>query len=114
MNYKELIYKNALECIREIYEESKYNPKVDLYRSLDIIVATNDAQIASKEWLVNTLIQYLDSKYLTFPLRDVLIMGSWYGITGAVLRQYISDNVKIWNIDSDHLRTRRAAIPPFP
>ena len=76
--YKEEVYKNALEIIRQIYEESKYNPDMDLYRSLDIITATNDAQLASKEWLVNNLIKYLDTKHLTFPLRDVLIMGSWY------------------------------------
>ena len=101
MNYKELIYKNALEIIRQIYEESKYNPDVDLYRSLDIITATNDAQIASKEWLVNTLINYLNPKYLTFELRDVLIMGSWYGLTGMILRQQIDNQIKIWNVDSD-------------
>lgn len=103
MTYKEEVYKNALEIIRQIYEESKYNPDIDLYRSLDIITATNDAQLASKEWLVNTLTDYLNPKYLTFPLRDVLVMGSWYGLTGAALRQHISDNVKIWNVDSDPL-----------
>ena len=103
MMYKEEVYKNALEIIRQIYEESKYNPDMDLYRSLDVITATNDAQLASKEWLVNNLIKYLGTKHLTFPLRDVLIMGSWYGLTGAVLRQYISDDIKIWNVDSDPL-----------
>ncbi len=103
MMYKEEVYKNSLEIIRQIYEESKYNPDMDLYRSLDVITATNDAQLASKEWLVNNLIKYLDTKHLTFPLRDVLIMGSWYGLTGAVLRQYISDDIKIWNVDSDPL-----------
>ena len=103
MMYKEEVYKNALEIIRQIYEESKYNPDMDLYRSLDVITATNDAQLASKEWLVDNLMQYLDTKHLTFPLRDVLIMGSWYGLTGAVLRQYISDDIKIWNVDSDPL-----------
>ena len=103
MTYKEEVYKNSLEIIRQIYEESKYNPDSDLYRSLDIITATNDAQLASKEWLVNTLTDYLNPKYLTFPLRDVLVMGSWYGLTGVVLRQHISDDVKIWNVDSDPL-----------
>lgn len=103
MMYKEEVYKNALEIIRQIYEESKYNPDMDLYRSLDVITATNDAQLTSKEWLVDNLMQYLDNKHLTFPLRDVLIMGSWYGLTGAVLRQYISDDIKIWNVDSDPL-----------
>jgi len=103
MTYKEEVYKNSLEIIRQIYEESKYNPDMDLYRSLDIITATNDAQLASKEWLVNNLIKYLDTKHLTFPLRDVLVMGSWYGLAGAALRQHISDDVKIWNVDSDPL-----------
>lgn len=101
MNYKELIYKNALREIERIYHESKYNPKEDLYRSLDILTATNDAQLASKEWLVNTLVNYLNPKYLTFELRDVLIMGGWYGLTGMILRQQIDREAKIWNVDSD-------------
>jgi hypothetical protein len=101
MNYKELIYKNALCEIERIYHDSKYNPNTDLYRSLDLITATNDAQIASKEWLVNTLVDYLNPKYLTFELRDVLIMGGWYGLTGMILRQQIDREVKIWNVDSD-------------
>ena len=101
MNYKELIYKNALREIERIYHDSKYNPDTDLYRSLDLITATNDAQLASKEWLVDTLANYLNPKYLTFELRDVLIMGGWYGLTGMILRQQIDNEVKIWNVDSD-------------
>ena len=101
MMYKEEVYKNALEIIRQIYEESKYNPNEDLYRSLDIITAANDAQLTSKEWLVDNLMKYLDTKHLAFPLRDVLIMGSWYGLTGVIMRQQVSDDVKIWNVDSD-------------
>jgi hypothetical protein len=101
MMYKEEVYKNALEIIRNIYEDSKYNPNTDLYRSLDLITATNDAQMSSKEWLVNTLVDYLNPKYLTFELRDVLIMGGWYGLTGIILRQQIDREVKIWNVDSD-------------
>ena len=30
MNYKELLYKNALKEIEEIYTQSKYDPDVDL------------------------------------------------------------------------------------
>lgn len=101
MSYKELIYKNALQGIEKLYQESKYDSNVDLYRSLDLITSVNEAQFKSKEWLVNTLINYFDEKYLTFPLRDVLIMGSWYGLTGMILRQHVSRDVKIWNIDSD-------------
>ena len=100
---KENLYKNALSVIEEIYNESKYRKDVDLYRSYDVINATNDAQIASKEWLVNNLIPFLNEKYLTFALRDVIILGAWYGVTGMLLREHIDHDVKIWNIDSDPL-----------
>ena len=101
MMLKENLYHNALKVIERIYNQSKYDKSVDLYRSLDVITATNDAQLTSKEWLVDNLIQYLNDKHLKFPLRDVLIMGSWYGLTSVILRQHISDNVKIWNVDFD-------------
>ena len=104
MMLKENLYKNALSIIEEIYNESKYNKDVDLYRSYDIINATNDAQIASKEWLVDNLAPFLNKKYLEFPLRDVLIQGAWYGVTGMLLREHIGNNhTKIWNVDSDPL-----------
>lgn len=103
MTLKENLYNNALKIIEEIYNQSKYDKSVDLYRSYDIINATNDAQIASKEWLVNNLVPFLNEKYLTFELRDILVQGAWYGITGMFLREHINHDVKIWNIDSDPL-----------
>ena len=75
MNYRELIYKNALELIKNIYLESKYNPDVDLYRSFDILNSINENQFNSKEWLVDTLIKYVDKE----NIKRVLIGGSWYG-----------------------------------
>ena len=101
MNYKELIYKAALDSIEEIYNESKYNKDVDLYRSYDIINAVNSAQVQSKEWLVNKLKPFLNEEHLPDGLRDVIVMGAWYGITGLLLREYIDHDVNIWNIDSD-------------
>ena len=102
MTYKETIYKNALDEINNIYEESKYNSKVDLFRSQDLITSTNSAQMSSKEWLVETLIPFIsDFKYLNVDLTDILVMGSWYGLTGMILRQHINNDIKIWNIDSD-------------
>ena len=102
MTYKEILYKNALDEINNIYEESKYNFKVDLFRSQDLITSTNSAQMSSKEWLVETLIPFIsDFKYLNVDLTDILVMGSWYGLTGMILRQHINNDIKIWNVDSD-------------
>ena len=101
MNYREQLYKNALNTIEHIYNESKYNPDVDLYRSYDIINAVNDAQINSKQWLVDNLKPFLKDEYLPDGLRDIIIMGAWYGVTGMLLREHINSDVKIWNIDSD-------------
>jgi len=101
MKLKEDLYKNALSAIEDIYNESKYNKDVDLYRSYDIINAVNDPQIQSKQWLVDNLVPFLVKKYLYFDLKDVLILGAWYGITGLLLREHIDSEVKIWNIDSD-------------
>lgn len=101
MSYKEIIYKNALKEIEKIYIESKYDPNIDLYRSFDIMNSVNDAQMASKEWLVNELSKYLTDEYLPYGLRDIMVMGSWYGLTGILLREHLDQEVKIWNVDSD-------------
>ena len=101
MTCRELIYRNALREIEKIYEDSKYNPKEDLYRSYDIMNAINGPQMDSKQWLVDTLVPFLIPKYLYFELRDVLVLGAWYGVTGLLLREHIDPSVKIWNIDSD-------------
>ena len=95
MTYKETIYKNALDEINNIYEESKYNSKVDLFRSQDLITSTNSAQMSSKEWLVETLIPFIsDFKFLNVDLTDILVMGSWYGLTGMILRQHINNDME--------------------
>lgn len=94
MSYKEQLYKNALKCIDDIYTRSKYDNRIDLYRSFDIINSVNDNQIESKEWLVEKLLPYIDPKG-----RYVCILGGWYGITGLILQQH--SPVKIDTIDSD-------------
>jgi|SaaInl85LU_5_DNA_1037374.scaffolds.fasta_scaffold47374_2 hypothetical protein len=97
MNYKEHLYKNALKIIEFIYTDSKYNPNVDLYRSFDIINSVNDAQLNSKEWLVEKLLPFLSD----YKLRDIIIMGSWYGITGMLLKNHLDENIQIHNVDTD-------------
>lgn len=97
MNYKEHLYKNALRTIEHIYTDSKYNPDTDLYRSFDILNSVNDAQLHSKEWLVENLLPFLED----YELSDVIIMGSWYGITGMILKNHLDKSVKVHNVDSD-------------
>jgi hypothetical protein len=103
MTYKEQLYKNALDVIEQIYKNSQYDPNEDLYRSYDIINATNSAQLESKEWLAENLSSILKNKeYLRDgEVRDVLIMGAWYGITGGFLKQYLNKEYNIWNVDFD-------------
>lgn len=101
MNCRELIYKNALREIERIYKDSQYDPNIDLYRSYDIMNAINDPQLESKQWLVDNLLPFLDKKYTYFDVRDILVLGAWYGVTSILLREHINDDVKVWNIDSD-------------
>ena len=101
MNYRELIYKNALREIERIYKDSQYDPNIDLYRSYDIMNAINDAQMNSKQWLVDNLLPFLDKEYTYFDIRDILVLGAWYGVTSLLLREHLNPSVKIWNIDSD-------------
>ena len=99
MSYREEIYKNALKQVEKIYIDSKYNPKTDLYRSLDIMHSVSDGQFASKEWLVKNLEPFINH----YELRDVAVLGSWYGLVGMILRHHISKEVNIKNIDSEAL-----------
>lgn len=96
MNYRELAYRNALELVRAIYEKSKYDPDVDLYRSIDIINSVSTWQFESKEWLVRELLPHLPEN-----TEKIAILGSWYGLVSIILREYISDDIVIRNIDSD-------------
>ena len=98
MSYLEIIYENALKTIGDIYIESKYNKDVDLYRSFDVINSLNETQLKGKQWLVDTL-----APFLSEDLKDIIILGSWYGLNGMLLRQKIDNNIKIWNVDSDPL-----------
>ena len=100
MNYKTELYKNGLKAIEKIYTKSMYNPDVDLYRSFDIINSLNESQIASKEHLTEAIIPILrDIK----NLKRIAILGSWYGLLGIMLRQHLTNDVHISNIDSDSL-----------
>lgn len=105
MSYHEEIYKNALAQIEKIYIESKYDPRTDLYRSFDIINSVNDSQFASKEWLVKNLEPFINHT----ELRNVAVLGSWYGLVGMILRHHISEEVNIRNIDSD-IMTRQIGL----
>jgi len=98
MNYKIELYKNALKAIEKIYTQSKYDPNIDLFRSFDIINSVNDNQIASKEHLTKAIIPILND---IKNLKDIAILGSWYGLLGAMLRQHLDDKIYISNIDSD-------------
>ena len=101
MNYREQIYKAALSNIEKIYFHSQYSEHVDLYRIYDVINSTNEAQIKSKEWLTQELALVLKTDYASSYLKNILVMGSWYGVLGILLREHISDDVKIYNVDSD-------------
>ncbi len=98
MSYLEIIYENALKTIGDIYIESKYNKDVDLYRSFDVINSLNETQLKGKQWLVDTLVPFLSE-----DLKNIIILGSWYGLNGMLLRQKIDNDIKIWNVDSDPL-----------
>ena len=106
MNYREQIYKASLKVIEQIYTDSKYDKDIDLYRSFDIINATNDAQMESKEWLVKELVPFLTPEYIEYGLNQILVLGSWYGITGMILRNHIDHDVVIRNVDSDPMCER--------
>lgn len=111
---KELLYKNSLDLIEHIYNESMYNSDVllsDLYRIYDIINSINNSQMSSKQWLVDTLVPILTAKsnytyngneYIRDDkLKDILILGSWYGLTSILLKELLDPSIKIWNVDSD-------------
>jgi len=113
MNYREIAYKNALKTIGRIYEQSKYDPDVDLYRSFDIINSLNDNQFASKEWLVEELHKHI--RYKKNNISDVCILGSWYGLTSLLLKERLNrfgSNPHIHNVDVDPA-TRQYALNLF-
>ena len=104
MNYRARIYNNALREIEQIYTTSQYDKNVDLYRSYDIMNAINDTQWTSKQWLVDTLVPFLtDDQFKWCALQDIIILGSWYGLNGMLLRQKIDNDINIWDIDTDPL-----------
>lgn len=114
MTSKELLYKNSLDTIEHIYKESMYNSDVllsDLYRIYDVINSINSSQMSSKQWLVDILVPiltaksdytYNGNKYIRdAELKDILILGSWYGLTSFLLKEQLDPSIKIWNVDSD-------------
>jgi len=105
--YRELLYKNALKAIEQIYIQSKYDPDVDLYRSFDIINSVNENQFASKEWLTEQLLPYIIDNRSN--INNICILGSWYGLINFLLREKLERlNIKphIHCVDSDP-ETRR-------
>lgn len=98
MSYKLSLYKNALKAVEHVYTRSMYDTDVDLYRSLDIIQSLSDNQFNNKQWLVDKLVPYIDQ----LPeCNNIAILGSWYGLLSAMLRQHIQQQTKITNIDAD-------------
>lgn len=86
--YRELLYRNALKAIEDIYIQSKYNPDVDLYRSFDIINSVNENQFKSKEWLTDQLFPYIREH--KDSIRNICILGSWYGLINFLLREKLA------------------------
>ena len=96
MSYKETLYKNALSAIEKIYTDSKYKSDVDLYRSFDIINSINEGQVASKEWLVERLIPFIDPNG-----KDICVLGGWYGLIALMISEHVSKDVRIDTVDCD-------------
>lgn len=105
MNYRELLYKNALNAINDLYEKSKWNPDVDLFRIHDIINSVNENQFSSKEWLVSKLLPFIDKK-----VNNIAVLGSWYGLISLLLREQLETNPHIHNVDSDPETARFAKL----
>lgn len=91
MSYKEQLYENSLKVVSKIYEESKYDPLTDLYRSIDIINGILD--LSNTEWLVNQLIPYIK------PISIICVLNGSYGITASVLKQSFNNIVD--SVDPD-------------
>ena len=98
MNYKANLYKNAMKVLEDIYSRSMYDSNIDLYRSLDVIQSLSDNQFNNKQWLVDKLVPYIDQLE---ECDNIAILGSWYGLLSAMLRQHISSDTKITNVDAD-------------
>lgn len=97
MNYKENIYKIALDCVLDIYNRSKSDPdSVDFFRIHDIINSVNDNQFVNKQWLVDNLKPHLQ------PNMRILVAGSWYGLIARLLNQIDVDGLLIDLVDMDH------------
>lgn len=98
MTYKVSLYKNAMRVVEQIYNQSMYDPKVDLYRSLDIIQSLSDNQFNNKQWLVDNLVPHINELEVC---DNIAILGSWYGLLSAMLRQHLYRPTLITNIDAD-------------
>lgn len=96
MSYREILYKNAIDEIANIYERSKYDPDEDLFRSFDIINSVNENQFKSKEWLIKELLPHIHDKVF-----NIAVLGSWYGLISFLLREKLEIDPHIHNVDSD-------------
>ena len=96
MSYREILYKNALHEIADIYNRSKYDPDEDLFRSFDIINSLNENQFKSKEWLIKELLPHIHDKVV-----NIAVLGSWYGLISFLLREKLEIDPHIHNVDSD-------------
>lgn len=97
MNLKEDIYKIALDCVLDVYNRSKADPKsVDFFRIHDIINSVNSNQMANKQWLVDNLEPFLK------PNMKILIAGSWYGLLARMINEINIDGLTLDLVDIDH------------
>lgn len=89
------LYKKLFEISRRYIEDSKTNPKLDLHRVTDMYDSVGANQIASKQWLVDEAIQYLNQDDI------IMVAGAWYGVLSHLLKESgFADNT-IYNVDID-------------
>tara|TARA_B100000123_G_C25739542_1_gene433134 strand:+ start:564 stop:1205 length:642 start_codon:yes stop_codon:yes gene_type:complete len=94
---KPLIYQKIFETINFIYEKSKYNKDIDLFRFKDVLDSYTIGQYESKLWAAKEL-----KKYITDEYDACLIIGGWYGLLSHLLVEQ-NINQQIINIDLDKI-----------
>lgn len=88
----------AMDHIVDIYDMSKYDSEVDLYRIRDVANSFVTDQISSKEWLVDEVMKFReDFKLYGYSF---LIAGGWYGLLGHLFKERNEDFV-IVSVDMD-------------
>lgn len=89
---------NAMNRIVDIYDMSKYDSEIDLYRIRDIANSFVSDQISSKEWLVNEVMKFREEANLYGF--SFLIAGGWYGLLGHLFKERNNDFVVV-SVDMD-------------